>query len=95
MERYVSRQALIDEINKRAELFIHEFDNVANEDKDKRKDGVDRTPAQMIAYQFNAFQLADLEMDPYQHDRSLYKFSSKNQKVEEAAWMNSLMAIVT
>ena len=38
---------------------------------------------------FNAFQLADLEMDPYQHDCSLYKFSSENQKVEEAAWMNS------
>ena len=40
---------------------------------------------------FNAFQLADLEMDPYQHDCSLYKFSSENQKVEEAAWMISLL----
>ena len=57
MQGYDNKQALIDEINERAELFIHEFDNVANADKDKRKDGVDRTPAQMIAYQLGWMSL--------------------------------------
>ena len=33
---------------------------------------------------FDAFQLAGLEMDSYQHGGSLYKLSGKNQKVEEA-----------
>ena len=33
---------------------------------------------------FNALQLAGLEVDSYQHGRSFYKFSGKNQKVEEA-----------
>lgn len=57
MQKYENKQALIDEIDKRAELFFHEFDSVADEDKDQRENGVDRTPAQMIAYQLGWMSL--------------------------------------
>ena len=48
---YNTREELIIEISKRAKLFINEFDDISEEDKDKFREGVDRTPAQMIAYQ--------------------------------------------
>ena len=51
MHEYVSKDALIDEIKKTAELFIKEFDDVSEDDKDLRLDGVDRTPREIIAYQ--------------------------------------------
>jgi hypothetical protein len=51
MQSYESKKALIAEIEKTAALFIREFPDVKEEDKDKLMDGVDRTPAQMIAYQ--------------------------------------------
>ncbi len=57
MQTYENRQALIDEINKRACLFILEFDEVANADRDTLAEGVDRTPAQMIAYQLGWMSL--------------------------------------
>ncbi|WP_339184218.1 ClbS/DfsB family four-helix bundle protein [Oceanobacillus sp. FSL W7-1293] len=57
MQGYESKQALIDEITKRANLFIGEFDSVNHADKDVSVDDVDRTPAQMIAYQLGWMNL--------------------------------------
>lgn len=57
MQTYENKQALIDEINKRAGLFIHEFDDVTNANKDTPAENIDRTPAQMIAYQLGWMSL--------------------------------------
>ncbi|MGG7177400.1 ClbS/DfsB family four-helix bundle protein [Clostridium paraputrificum] len=57
MQEYENKLALINEINKRAELFIDEFKGISNEYKDKLVEGVDRTPAQMIAYQLGWISL--------------------------------------
>ncbi len=51
MQEYADRNALIAEIRKTADLFIKEFEDVAESDKDIRYDGVDRTPKECIAYQ--------------------------------------------
>ena len=51
MQEYTSKEALAEEINKTATLFIVEFDDVADKDIDLRLEGVDRTPREMIAYQ--------------------------------------------
>ncbi len=51
MQEYADKNALIAEIRKTADLFIKEFEGVADADKDVRHDGVDRTPQEMIAYQ--------------------------------------------
>ncbi len=48
MQGYENKQALINEIRKRANLFISEFDSVNSADKDVSVEEVDRTPAQMI-----------------------------------------------
>ncbi|GGP16359.1 ClbS/DfsB family four-helix bundle protein [Oceanobacillus neutriphilus] len=57
MKAYENKQALIDEITKRADLFISEFDAINNADKDDTVSEVDRTPAQMIAYQLGWMNL--------------------------------------
>jgi len=57
MQGYENKNALISEIEKTAALFIGEFSEVKEEDKDKLVDGVDRTPAQMIAYQLGWLNL--------------------------------------
>lgn len=57
MQKYENKQKLIDAINKSADLFIHEFADVANADKDTLIESVDRTPAQMIAYQLGWMSL--------------------------------------
>jgi hypothetical protein len=57
MQGYKSKKALIAEIEKTAALFINEFLDVAEDDKDKLIDDVDRTPAQMIAYQLGWLDL--------------------------------------
>ena len=51
MKDYASGEDLIAEIRKRAELFIAEFDDVPASGIHTLKDGVDRTPAQMLTYQ--------------------------------------------
>ncbi|MDO5089708.1 MAG: ClbS/DfsB family four-helix bundle protein [Leptotrichiaceae bacterium] len=51
MQEYSDSRELINEINKRAELFIGEFKEINDENKDILLENVDRTPAQMIAYQ--------------------------------------------
>lgn len=57
MAGYENREELILEISKRADLFIEEFKDINEEDKDKLIDGVDRTPAQIIAYQLGWMKL--------------------------------------
>lgn len=48
---------MTNEISKRAKLFIDEFSSVSEADKNKLLDEVDRTPAQMIAYQLGWMNL--------------------------------------
>ncbi|NFG64099.1 ClbS/DfsB family four-helix bundle protein [Clostridium botulinum] len=57
MVAYKNREALILEISKRAKLFINEFDGIDEKNKDKLIDEVERTPAQMIAYQLGWMNL--------------------------------------
>lgn len=57
MLEYKNKQELIVEISKRAKLFIDEFSLISEEDKNKLVGDVDRTPAQMIAYQLGWFNL--------------------------------------
>ena len=57
MTEYKDKQELIDEILNRAKLFIDEFSDIQEADKDKQIDGVDRTPVQMIAYQLGWLNL--------------------------------------
>ncbi|MDR2137742.1 MAG: ClbS/DfsB family four-helix bundle protein [Synergistaceae bacterium] len=51
MQEYADKKSLINEIRKTADMFIREFDGLEETDKDNAASGVDRTPAQMIAYQ--------------------------------------------
>jgi hypothetical protein len=51
MQEYADKQAIINEVKKTAAQFIAEFDGLKEVDRDIRLDGVDRTPAEMIAYQ--------------------------------------------
>ena len=57
MKSYASGEELIAEVRKRAELFIDEFDDVPASGLHALKDGVDRTPAQMLAYQLGWMDL--------------------------------------
>lgn len=57
MQDYQSKKDLIAEIERTAHLFIQEFLDVAEEDKDKFVEGVEKTPAQMIAYQLGWLDL--------------------------------------
>jgi len=57
MENYKSKEELISTIRKTASLFINEFADVSEEDKDMFCEGVDRTPSQMIAYQLGWMNL--------------------------------------
>ncbi|NLY46143.1 MAG: ClbS/DfsB family four-helix bundle protein [Tissierella sp.] len=57
MQEYKNKQELVDEISKRAKLFIDEFSDIPEVDKNKLIEGVERTPAQMIAYQLGWINL--------------------------------------
>ena len=57
MTSYASGEELIAEIRKRAGLFLAEFDDVPASGIHTLKDGVDRTPAQMLAYQLGWMDL--------------------------------------
>ena len=57
MKKYSNKEGLIDEINKRVVLFINEFIEITDENKDTLVEGVDRGPAQMIAYQLGWMNL--------------------------------------
>ena len=51
MRIYENKEELKSEINKAFEKYISEFDNVPEMLKNKHVDGVDRTPAENLAYQ--------------------------------------------
>jgi hypothetical protein len=51
MTEYADKTALAAEILKSAAAFALEFEGIAEGDRDLRLDGVDRTPAEMLAYQ--------------------------------------------
>lgn len=57
MQAYASREEFVEEVCKRAQLFISEFEGVAEQEKDLMVDGVDRSPSQMIAYQLGWMSL--------------------------------------
>ncbi len=57
MIEYQNRKELILEISNRAKLFIKEFSDIDEKDKDILIDEVDRTPAQMISYQLGWMSL--------------------------------------
>lgn len=57
MAEYKNKQDLILEISNRAKLFIEEFDDIHEIQKDILINEVDRTPAQMIAYQLGWMNL--------------------------------------
>ncbi|WP_267522986.1 ClbS/DfsB family four-helix bundle protein [Campylobacter sp. MG1] len=51
MKKYASKEELKNEINNTFKKYILEFDNIPEILKDKIIDGVDRSPAQNLAYQ--------------------------------------------
>lgn len=51
LRKYYSKDELKDEIYKTYSKYIEEFDDIAEDLKDKRVDGVDRTPAENLSYQ--------------------------------------------
>lgn len=51
MRTYSNKKELKAEIEKKFEKYISEFDDIPEELKDKRVEGVDRTPAENLAYQ--------------------------------------------
>ena len=57
MQRYKSKEDLILEIRKTGNLFIKEFKEINDEDKDILVEDVDRTPCQIIAYQLGWMNL--------------------------------------
>ncbi len=57
MQEYAGKDALIAEIRKTANLFVKEFEDIAETDKDIRFGEVDRTPREMIAYQLGWLDL--------------------------------------
>ena len=51
MKEYTNKEELKNEIGKTYAKFIAEFDNIPEDRKDLRAEGVDRTPAENLAYQ--------------------------------------------
>lgn len=57
MQEYTNKEDLIHSINKAADQFIQEFEDVTQVDIDMRFEEVDRTPREMIAYQLGWMEL--------------------------------------
>ena len=70
MQEYSSKKELIDEINKRAVLFINEFIEITDENKDTFVDEVDKSPVQMIAYQLGWINLILLWEEKNKNDKN-------------------------
>ena len=71
MQGYSSQKELIDEINKRAVLFINEFSKITDENKDTFVDEVDKSPVQMIAYQLGWMNLILLWEEKNKNDETV------------------------
>lgn len=57
MQEYANKEALVEAIQKTANLLLGEFDDVAQADLDLRLEGVDRTPREILAYQLGWMEL--------------------------------------
>lgn len=51
MKTYTDHQELIAEIKNRLEKYDAEFENIPEDKRDLRIDGVDKTPSENLAYQ--------------------------------------------
>ncbi len=57
MQTYADKNALLSEISKTAGLFIKEFKEIPDTDKDLRLESVDRTPGEILSYQLGWMDL--------------------------------------
>ena len=57
MAGYADKKELMAEIRKTADVFIKEFEDISEDEKDTRYEGVDRTPQEIIAYQLGWMSL--------------------------------------
>ena len=57
MQEYTDKNAFFNEIKNTADLFIKEFESIAEADKNVRYGEVDRTPQEIIAYQLGWMDL--------------------------------------
>lgn len=57
MKAYESKEAFKNELVKQANLFVSEFNDIAESERDLMKTGVDRSPVQMLAYQLGWMDL--------------------------------------
>lgn len=57
MKSYIGKKALRQEIEKRGNLFIQEYADIDDREKNKLVDGVERTPYQMLAYELGWMNL--------------------------------------
>lgn len=81
MQEYSSKKELIDEINKRAVLFINEFSEITDENKDTFVDEVDKSPVQMIAYQLGWINLILLWEEKNKNDETVITPSENYKKL--------------
>ena len=81
MQGYSSKKELIDEINKRAVLFINEFSEITDENKDTFVDEVDKSPVQMITYQLGWMNLILLWEEKNKHDETVITPSENYKKL--------------
>ena len=81
MQEYSSKKELIDEINKRAVLFINEFSEITDENKDTFVDEVDKSPVQMIAYQLGWMNLILLWEEKNKNDETVITPSENYKKL--------------
>ena len=71
MKRYSNKEGLIDEINKRVVLFINEFTEITDENKEILVKEVDRNPVQMIDYQLGWMNLILLWEEKNKNDETV------------------------
>ena len=81
MQEYSSKKELTDEINKRAVLFINEFSEITDENKDTFVDEVDKSPVQMIAYQLGWINLILLWEEKNKNDETVITPSENYKKL--------------
>ena len=81
MQGYSSKKELIDEINKRAVLFINEFSEITDENKDTFVDEVDKSPVQMITYQLGWMNLILLWEEKNKNDETVITPSENYKKL--------------
>ena len=82
---YASKKELSETIRRTYELFEGEFNDIHNSDKDKWVEGVDKTPAQMIAYQLGWMNLV---MDWERNEQLGHECHMPAQGINGTNWGN-------